>query len=353
MHTVVELPHVLVVAESADTTAAMCQSLAASPFRCTAAVGSQEAVSVARQAGVDVVLLDVSGLRPGEGLHVARRLRAGTRDLGVVLVASTRSLDDLIDALRFGIVDYLARPLSHDEIVDAVQRAVDWRIAVQQSRGLLHQHEEEMAAAAVRIGGALTGAELQSTDDLDRSLAPIFGARKAALEHARRVASASSSLARALDIAEPLLGHIERAALLHDVGKLTIPQVILSKPWPLSQDEHAVVRSYVVVAAEALSRVPFLAPTAEIVAATRESFDGRGYPRGLRGTAIPLGARVIAVAEAFDKLSGGQDHPDKAAVDAANAELVRGAGSRFDPSVVHAWLRSIDGIETRDVLSVA
>ena len=349
MHTVVDLPHVLVVAESADTTAAMCQSLASSPFRCTAAIGSQEAVSVARQTGIDVVLLDISGLRPQEGLSVARRLREGTRDLGVVLVASTRSLDDLIDALRYGVVDYLSKPLSNSELVEAVQRAVDWRIAVQQSRGLLNQHEEEMARGAVRIGSALTEAELQSTDDLDRSLTPLFGTRTAALDHARRVAGASSALARALDIAEPLLGHIERAALLHDVGKLAIPQSIMRKPWPLSQDEHAVMRSYVSVAAETLSRVPFLAPTAEIVAATRESFDGRGYPRGLRGTAIPLGARVIAVAEAFDKLSGGQERPDKAAVDAANAELVRGAGSRFDPAVVHAWLRSLDGVEVHAV----
>jgi response regulator RpfG family c-di-GMP phosphodiesterase len=344
MH-IVDLPHVLVVGETADVTTSLFQSLAGEAFRCTTAVGSREALLVARKARVDVVLLDVSGLPPPEGLQIARKLRGETRDLGVVLISASRSLEDLIDALRFGIVDYLSKPLARGELTEAVQRAVDWRVAVQQSRGALQHHEEGMAREGVRIGSALTEAGLASTDDLDRSLEPIFGTRIADLKHARRVAGASSALARALDVAEPLLGHIERAALLHDVGKLAIPQAIMRKPWPLSQDEHAIVRSYVTVSAEVLGRVPYLAPTAEIVGATRECFDGRGYPRGLAGSAIPLGARVIAVTEAFDKLSGGLDRPQKAAVDAANAELVRGAGSRFDPHVVNVWLRSLDSIE--------
>lgn len=341
MHTV-DLPHVLVVGESADTTTSMCQSLAAGLFRCTAAIGSREAFAVARRIGVDVALVDVSGLRPDEGLRLARQLREETRDLGVVLVAASRSLEDLIDALRLGVVDYLSKPLSTGELADAVQRAVEWRTAVQLSRGELNRHEEEMADKVVQIGSALTEAALASTDDLARSLEPLFGTRVAAFAHARRVAAGSLSLAHAMDVAEPLLGHIERAALLHDVGKLAIPQAILQKPWPLSEGEHAIVRSYVIVAAAVLSRVPFLAPTAEIVGATREFYDGRGYPHGLRGTAIPLGARVIAVAEAFDKLNGGRARPDKRAVDLANAELIRSAGSRFDPDVVHVWLRSLD-----------
>ena len=91
-----------------------------------------------------------------------------------------------------------------------------------------------------------------------------------------------------------------------------------------------------------MARVPYLAPTAEIVGATRERFDGRGYPRRQRGTAIPLGARIIAVAEAFDSLSGGTETPPAQAVDAANAQLVRHSGSWFDPRVVNAWLRCQD-----------
>jgi response regulator RpfG family c-di-GMP phosphodiesterase len=340
-----DLPHVLIVGESTDLTTSICQSLASSPFRCSEATGSREALALARRTGVDVALLDVSGLEQTERLTLAQRLRNENQDLGVVLIAASRSLDDLVDALRLGIVDFLAKPVSAGELADAVNRAIEWRDAVQQSRGSLAQYEEEMAQGVVRVGGILTEAAITSSRMLDACLATVYGPAAPALEHARRVAAAALVLSKALDIAEPLLGHIERAALLHDIGKVAIPRSILRKSWPLTTGEHAIVRSHVRVAAEVLSRVPFLNPTAEIVGATRERFDGRGYPQQLRGTAIPIGARVIAVAEAFDTLSGGTGTKTAPAVVAANAQLVRNAGTWFDPRVVNAWLRCQDEVE--------
>ncbi len=338
----VDLPHVLVVGESTDLTTSICQSLASERFRCSGATGTSEALALARRSGVDVALLDVSGVSPVDRLRLAQRLRNENQDLGVVLVAAQRSLEDLVDALRMGVVDFLAKPVSAGELADAVNRAIEWRESVQQSRGSLAQYEEEMAQGVVRVGSLLTEQGVSSSAALDSCLEQLYGANSGALQHARRVAASSLRLARALDIAEPLLGHIERAALLHDVGKLAIPQAILKKEWPLSSGEHAIVRSHVRVAAEVLIRVPYLAPTAEIVGGTRERFDGRGYPQQLRGTAIPIGARVIAVAEAFDTLSGGGSPLPPQAAASANAQLVRNAGSWFDPQVVNAWLRCQD-----------
>lgn len=339
-----ELPHVLVVGEDTDLTQSICQSLEGERFRCSGAIGSREALALARRTGIDVALLDVSGLPPADGLLLAQRLRSESRDLGVVLIAANRSLENLIDALRVGIVDYLAKPISSDELADAVNRAMEWRETIQQSRGALTQYEDEMADGAVTLGTTLTSAALTSSAALDRALAGLYGENVAALEHARRVASTALMIAEAMDIDYPLLGHIERAALLHDIGKLAIPRAIIKKAWPLSSGEHAIVRSHVRVAAEALTRVPFLAPTAEIVGATRERFDGRGYPQRLRGDAIPIGARIIAVAEAFDTLSGGAS-PLPNAVVTANAQMVRYSGSWFDPAVVNAWLCCQDAID--------
>lgn len=341
-----DLPHVLVVGEDADVTSAMCQSLASGRFRCTGAIGSHGAFEVTRRSGVDVALLDVSSLSPEDGLTLARRLREETEDLGVVMVADSRSLENLVDALRVGVVDYLAKPLAAGELAEAVTRAVEWRSSVQLSRSALGQYEREMAAAAAKFATVLAEAGIASSLALDAYLGQLYGKNVAAFEHARRVASAAVLIATNMNISQPLVGHIERAALLHDVGKLTIPKAIMRKSWPLSAGEHTLIRSHVRVAADAVVGMPFLAPTAKIVVATRERYDGNGYPMGLRGTAIPLGARVIAVAEAFDTLRAGPVSSEPGSTRQANAELVRGAGSRFDPEIIKVWLRCLDRFET-------
>lgn len=340
-----DLPHVLVVGEDESVTTAMCASLASAPVRCTGAVGSEEAFAVTRQSTVDVALVDVSNVSAQDGLTLARQLRDEAEDLGVVLVATSRSLEDLVEALRVGVVDFLSRPLAQGELADAVRRAVEWRSTVQMSRGSLGRYEQEMALGAAKFARVFAESGIATSMALDTYLAQLYGRHVGALEHTRRVASAAVLIAGSMAIVEPVLGHIERAALLHDVGKLVIPKAVLRKSWPLSAAEHALVRSHVRVAADAVSGVPFLAPTAEILIATRERFDGSGYPRALKGVDIPIGARIVAVAEAFDSLRAAPDASDDAATHAANAELVRGAGSVFDPAVVNAWLRCLDRFE--------
>jgi len=340
-----ELPHVLVVGEDPDGTLAMCQSLASGRFRCTGAVGWIEAFAISKKEGVDVALLDVSGLKAEDGLTLARRLRDEVEDLGVVMVADSRSLEDLVDALRIGVVDYLVKPLAAGELTGAVRRAVGWRLTIQLSRGALGRHEQEMALSAKKIAEVLADAGIASSMALEAYLAKLYGQNVAAFEHTRRVASAAVMVAAAMKISEPQLGHIERAALLHDLGKLVIPREIMRKTWPLGASEHALIRSHVRMAADIVSHIRFLAPTAPILIATRERFDGKGFPFGLRGGDIPAGARVIAVAEAFDTLRAGP-LSQPGSIHAANAELVRGAGTLFDPEVIRTWLHCLDRFET-------
>ena len=182
----------------------MCQSLASGRFRCTGAVGSVEAFAISKKEGVDVALLDVSGLRAADGLKLARRLRDEIEDLGVVMVADTRSLEDLVDALRVGVVDYLAKPLAAGELADAVRRAVEWRSTIQLSRGALGRHEQEMALGATRIAEVLAEAGIASSVALDEYLSKLYGQNVAAFEHTRRVASAAVLVATNMRIEEPL-----------------------------------------------------------------------------------------------------------------------------------------------------
>jgi len=182
-------------------------------------------------------------------------------------------------------------------------------------------------------------AQPRSIETLQQVLDDIHDEQPRLLEHARRVAAASMAIARALPLAELKCQHVYRAALVHDIGKLAFPTSLIDKDGQFSSEELAVIRTHTIAGAAILINVPYLQATASVVAATHERWAGGGFPRGLFNDAIPLPSRIIAVADAFDALTGHAGEPDDEIRDAANAELVRYAGSHFDPAVVRAWLR--------------
>jgi HD-GYP domain-containing protein (c-di-GMP phosphodiesterase class II) len=129
---------------------------------------------------------------------------------------------------------------------------------------------------------------------------------------------------------------LRQAADLHDVGKLGIPEAILGKPGPLDPDEWAFVRRHPLIGERIIGAAPALAAAAKLVRSTHERFDGGGYPDGLAGDQIPLGARVIAVCDAFTAMTSARPHAPRLTVPQALTELRQGAGSQFDPQVVEA-----------------
>ena len=182
-------------------------------------------------------------------------------------------------------------------------------------------------------------AQPRSVETLQQVLDDIHDEQPRLLEHARRVAAASVAIARALPLAELACQHVYRAALVHDIGKLAFPTSLIDKDGQFSSEELAVIRTHTIAGAAILINVPYLQATAAVVAATHERWAGGGFPRGLFNDAIPMPSRIIAVADAFDALTGHVADPDSEIRDAANSELVRYAGSHFDPAVVRAWLR--------------
>lgn len=155
--------------------------------------------------------------------------------------------------------------------------------------------------------------------------------------HAHRVCATSLGIGAALSLTAGELFELRWAALLHDVGKLAVPAEILDSGARLSPEEHAFVRTHPRVGYELLRRVGGLEQTAEVVHATHERMDGRGYPRGLRGIEIPGAARIVAVADAADTLMTGRPYRAAVGFPEAGAEIAKSAGEQFDPDVVRAW----------------
>jgi len=178
----------------------------------------------------------------------------------------------------------------------------------------------------------------QSYDDTLEALGSALDLKDAKTEgHRQRVTAFCISIAKAMPVPDTDLLILARAAFLHDIGKMAIPDSILRKPGPLTDDEKKIMRKHCEIGYNMLVRIPFLRDAAEIVLSHKEFFDGTGYPRGLKGEEIPLGSRIIAVAETLDTMISDQPYRRALPLSHAHEEIRRCSGSQFDPKVVEVF----------------
>ena len=167
-----------------------------------------------------------------------------------------------------------------------------------------------------------------------------------AQSHIRRVQVYATSIARGLGMSDTEIQGVKTAALLHDIGKLAVPEHILSKPGPLTQEEFQKIRVHPQVGAEIISAVPFPYPVAPLILSHHERWDGKGYPQGLKGEEIPLGARILSVVDYYDALTSDRPYHKAMAPEAAMALLQQEAGRALDPQVVQMFVKMAPEMES-------
>jgi diguanylate cyclase (GGDEF)-like protein len=306
---------------------------------------------------VALVLVDIDGFRAlngrsGKGAGdealatVGRRLRelvragdvlgrTGADELAVVMPAAN------LAAAR-GVAERLVAVLEHSGPV-TVSAGVAVDAGAGQLDGLLADGAEVLERAR-RAGGGRVGLPGRSTaadpaGGAVGALALALAERdRATGEHAERVVALAGAVARRLSLDGEEVERVAAAALLHDVGKLALPDAILHKPGALTDAEWDVVRAQPLVAERILRAVPGLSRVARIVRHAHERYDGAGYPDALARDAIPLGSRIVAACDAYDAMVSDRPHRPALGHDAAVAELRGGAGMQFDPRVVEALL---------------
>jgi two-component system cell cycle response regulator len=190
-----------------------------------------------------------------------------------------------------------------------------------------------------RKGGRRLSAGSQSRDVLLRTLSET---RPHLHAHLRGTAELATAVGRELGMRPEALDEVARAAELHDVGKMAIPDAILEKTGPLDDAEWSFMRRHTIIGERILLAAPALRSAARLVRATHERWDGRGYPDGLAGENIPLGARVVAACDAYHAMTTERPHRPRRSSSEALAELYRCAGTQFDPTVVEAFGRVLE-----------
>jgi len=302
------------------------------------AESGRDAAGILERQRVDLVLTDIV-MQDGNGLALLERIRGDYPGLPVVMVSAIHDISVAIDSMRRGAYDYLLKPFEREHLVATVTRALEHRLALQESHNYQQNLEQVVRARTEMLRQAMEDLE-HSYDITLEALGDALDLKDSETEgHSKRVTAYTIALARAMGISPAEIKIIARGAFLHDIGKMAIPDDILRKPAALSSEEQTIMREHCTRGFNILRKIPFLSEAAEIVFSHQEHYDGSGYPTGLRGGEIPIGARIFAVADTLDAITSDRPYRKASSFDVARQEILRCSGTQFDPSVVEVFLK--------------
>src|SRR5438445_124038 len=242
-----------------------------------------------------------------------------------------------IASLKLGAYDFIMKPVNVDELLIAADRALERRQLLIEHRHyqeLLERRVEEATRGLAQLNRELQDAYRTTLEALGSAL----DTRDVGTEsHSRRVHGYAMATARVYGVPEPDLPALAHGVLLHDIGKIGIPDGILLKPGPLTDEEWKIMRRHPEIGRQLIEKIPFLQGAVPIVYCHHEKWDGSGYPQGLKGEEIPLGARIFMVVDAFDAMTFDRPYSKAQPFDVAKAEIKRCSGKHFDPTVVTAF----------------
>ena len=296
------------------------------------AATAEQALAVVEAEGMPAVAICDLRLPGQDGLWLAEQFRESYPEVAVVMATAVHEFDVAVTSLQARVVDYLAKPYSRERFTAALKQAE----IVHRARLANRQMQRELDERRRQITEAFAELEMNANSALDAMLAMLHARDAGSYDHSHRVAKLAVDIAMAMQISEPNLSDIERAALLHNLGRLALPDDLLSRDRStLGAADRARLRSYPLHGYAMLKNVPILARANQIAVAAHERSDGSGFPHGLRLNEIPLGARIIAVADAYDELTfgvGGAPVSPSRAIEV----LTTTRAHEFDPEVLLA-----------------
>ncbi len=292
-----------------------------------------QAIEKAKQLLPDVILLDV--MMPGmTGFEVCQRIRSDPQiaEIPIIILTALDDRESLLNALKAGADDFISKPFDRYELrarLLGITRLNRYQKLLQERAKLREANAQLLNAYEATIEGLSHALDLRDRETEG---------------HSRRVTEVTVKLAQALNFSEEEIIHMRRGALLHDIGKIGIPDSILHKPDSLTEEEWTNMRKHPQFAYDMLSPIEYLRPALAIPYSHHEKWDGTGYPRGLKGEEIPMSARLFAIADVWDAVTS--DRPYRAAwtEEQATAYIREQSGKHFDPQVVDLFFKVVEEI---------
>jgi cyclic di-GMP phosphodiesterase len=335
---------ILVVDDEETIREIVSSMLGGAHFQTRQAASGVEALAILESGeDFDLVLSDLM-MAEMDGIALLERAKERYPDMPVVMVTAVHDIQVALQALRNGAYDYLLKPFEREQLLATVRRALENRRLKRENDAYRTNLEALVAARTQQWKTALSEIE-KSYDILLEALGDALDLKDNETEyHSRRVTAFTIAIASKMGLPKEEIKVIARGAFLHDIGKIAIPDGILNKPGKLTDEEMAVMREHAYSGYKMLSKIPFLAEAAEIVHAHQERYDGTGYPRGLKGDQIPLGARIFSIADTLDAMTMDRPYRPAQKFPAAREEIERWSGRQFDPQIVKVFLEMPDNI---------
>jgi putative nucleotidyltransferase with HDIG domain len=328
---------ILIVDDDAAVRAILLRYLEDEYPHCVDSHSPFDALNKIKHERFSLVISDV--MMPGmSGTELLRFIKKQDPETAVIMVTGVMDVSTAVDSLRMGAFDFVTKPFDMPSIRRAVKRALERRQLLVENRSYQEELERKVRERTEELNGALKEVEESYRDTLEALVTSLDAREHETQAHSQRVREYTLTLAREIGLKEEDLVPVGRGALLHDVGKIGVPDSILLKPGKLTSEEWVEMKKHPAIGFEILRSIKFLESAAEIVLSHQERWDGKGYPNGLEGPDIPLGARIFAVVDTLDAMTSDRPYRKALSYQAALDEIRRCSGTQFDPRVVEAFL---------------
>lgn len=328
---------VLLVDDEPAVCTLLAERLMQEGFQCHSRANGREALELLAREPIDVIISDLR-MPEMSGLGLLEAARKNYPRSAFLMVTAEDDIRVGIEAMKQGAADYLVKPFQLDAVVASVQRALEMKRMELELANYRQNLERMVKDRTKQLETARKRIELTYDETLEALGAALDLRDTETAGHSLRVTRYCLEMAKVMGSSNEQLRHITRGAYLHDIGKIGVPDSILLKEGKLTAEETAAMQKHARIGYDLVSRIAFLAPAAEIVLTHQERFDGTGYPQGLMGDEIPLGARIFAVADTLDAMTSDRPYRRALPFAAAREEIIRETGRQFDPEVVRAFL---------------
>jgi len=314
------------------------QKLSAEGYQCQEAGNADQALDKLVNNSVELVILDIK--MPGKsGTELLPELKVRYPDTAVIMATAITDTHTAIQCMKGGAYDYITKPFNLDELILTVERALEKRRLELENRDYQQHLEQKVEEQAKKIRAAFLNAITALAYALEAKDRYTSG-------HSQRVTEISVAIVKELGMPQGSIDEIRLAGLIHDIGKIGVRESVLNKPAKLTDDEFKHIKSHCDVGEHILTPIVEDEEILKMVRHHHERYDGTGYPDRLKGEQIPLGARILAVADTFDAMTSERPYREAMSDETACAEIERCKGTQFDPEVADAFLRNRKSISS-------